>query len=115
MGSGVAGRWIVANAVEVDYEDGTEVFRADMFTYPWACLEFKEDGSGSLFDGEGKADAFTYVATAESLVLKYTQGNDTTTYRIQELTESRLCVQEEHFEAYDGVVHKELIEINLHK
>lgn len=115
MGNGVVGKWFVVNATEIDYENEVEVFRADMFTLPGAYLEFKNDGQGITYDGEADADTFTYTVTKGNLVLKYTGEDDVTTYHIKELTGSALCVQEEYIEAYDGTVHKELIEINLHK
>lgn len=115
MGSGVAGKWVVVNAIEIDYEDEVEVFRADMFSHTGAYLEFEADGKGSMYDGEANTDAFTYTATKDSLVLKYIEGEDVTTYRIKELTRSTLRIHEEHIENYDGVVHKELIEISLQK
>lgn len=115
MGSEVVGKWFVVNATGIDFEDEVEVFRADMFALAGAYLEFKNDGQGSTYDGETSADAFTYTATKDNLVLKYAEEDDVTTYHIKELTESELCVHEEHIETYDGVVHKELIKINLKK
>nr|WP_068892506.1 lipocalin family protein [Pedobacter panaciterrae] len=113
MGSEVVGKWLVEDAVEIDYENGVEVFRADMFALSGAYLEFKEDGNGCVCDGEAGIDAFTYTATEQSVVLKYADGEDTTTYYINELTNSTLSVYEEYMETYDGIVHKEVVEIKL--
>lgn len=115
MGSQVVGKWVVANAVEIDYVDGAEVFRADMFSLSGAYLEFKEGEKGSIYDGEGDVDAFTYTATKENLLLKYIESNDVTVYHIKELTGSTLSVYEEHIETQKGIVHKEVVEINLMK
>nr|WP_294872357.1 lipocalin family protein [uncultured Pedobacter sp.] len=115
MGSRVVGKWVVANAVEIDYVDGAEVFRADMFALSGAYLEFKEGEKGSIYDGEGDVDAFTYTATKENLVLKYIDGDDVTTYHIKELTGSTLSVYEENIKTQKGIVHKEVVEINLMK
>jgi len=115
MGSRVVGKWIVANAVEIDYVDGAEVFRADMFALSGAYLEFNEGQKGSIYDGEGDVDAFTYTATKENLVLKYIDGDDMTIYHIKELTSSTLSVYEEHIETQKGIVHKEVVEIKLMK
>ena len=115
MGSRVVGKWVVANAVEIDYVDGAEVFRADMFALSGAYLEFNEGEKGSVYDGEGNVDAFTYTATKENLLLKYIESNDVTIYHIKELTGSTLSVYEEHIETQKGIVHKEVVEIKLMK
>lgn len=116
MGNGVIGKWIVVDAVEVNYEGDLEVFRGDMAAEEGAYMEFKPDGHGCIFDVVTGRELFTYTTSESILTLKYfDEDNPAAYYHIRELTDSFLSVYEECIEDYEGIVHKEVIEINLRK